>query len=182
MDDRSVLRHALLLLGVALVAVGLTLTVAMFVDLGFLVDAWPMLVVAPALVVLAAALAVPAGRKLSFLAVPGAVTLSVGLLLQVQAITGDWASWTYAWALVMPAAAGAGILIAGVRERLPGVRRAGWRMLFWGVTLFAAAEQLFTGVLPVGGPGLGDWFSPVLPIAVIIIGLGSIRAGLRRRS
>lgn len=50
------------------------------------------------------------------LAVPGSILAGIGGILYYQNLTGDWASWTYIWALI-PGFVGIGVILSGIIDR-----------------------------------------------------------------
>ena len=134
---------------------------------------WPLLVIVPGVLLLAASLAA-GGREGSGLAVAGAITTVVGLVLAFQNATGLWATWAYAWALVGPAATGLGLIFYGVLKGQRDLVTNGIRSLGSGLALFAAFGLFFEGVIGLSGEPflLG---SELLPIA--LIGLGVVLLG-----
>lgn len=180
MSERSPLEHLGVLFGVTLVAVGIVLTLVQFTGVVALRVTWPLFVIVPGIVLTAAAFSVPGGKGIGYLAVPGVVAVVTGLVLEAQSITGDWQSWSYAWALVAPTAVGLGLMLAGARERTRGVRVAGAVLVGIGVVLFVVAEWFFVRLLAVGGPGLGWWFGLAMPVLLIGLGLAVFAQGLRR--
>jgi hypothetical protein len=134
---------------------------------------WPLFVIVPGVLLLAASL-VAGGREGSGLAVAGAITTVVGLVLAYQNATGLWATWAYAWALVGPGATGLGLIFFGVLKRQPDLVSNGIRSLGSGLALFAAFGLFFEGVIGLSGEPflLG---SDLLPIA--LIGLGVVLLG-----
>jgi hypothetical protein len=134
---------------------------------------WPLFVIVPGVLLMAASLAT-GGREGSGLAVAGAITTVVGLVLAVQNATGLWATWAYAWALVGPGATGLGLIFYGVLKRQPDLVSNGIRSLGSGLALFAAFGLFFEGVIGLSGEPflLG---SDLLPIA--LIGLGVVLLG-----
>lgn len=68
--------------------------------------------------ILSAAFCVPAflwpdhRQALAALFIPGAILLTLGFIFTFNVITGDWASWAYAWILI-PGGVGLGMLMAG---------------------------------------------------------------------
>jgi hypothetical protein len=134
---------------------------------------WPLFVIVPGVLLMAASLAA-GGREGSGLAVAGAITTVVGLVLAVQNATGLWATWAYAWALVGPGATGLGLIFYGVLKRQPDLVSNGIRSLGSGLALFAAFGLFFEGVIGLSGEPflLG---SDLLPIA--LIGLGVVLLG-----
>lgn len=180
MDGSAPRNHLAVILGITLIAAGAVLVAAQLVGVTVFTLGWPLLVIVPGLVMMAAAFSMPGGRHVSFVAVPGAVVLVTGIVLELQAISGDWQSWSYAWPVIVPGSVGIGLLVAGARERMPGVRTVGVALLVAGAALFVAAEWLFVRVAGVGGPGLGNRFGLALPIMVVALGLWVISRGLRR--
>lgn len=134
---------------------------------------WPLFVIVPGVLLLAASLAA-GGREGSGLAVAGAITTVVGLVLAFQNATGLWATWAYAWALVGPAATGLGLIFYGVLKGQRDLVTNGIRSLGSGLALFAAFGLFFEGVIGLSGEPflLG---SELLPIA--LIGLGVVLLG-----
>lgn len=180
MPERSPFARLALLLGITLVVAGVLLTAAQFIGFRVATLGWPLLVIVPGLLVTAAAFSPPTGRGLGFLAIPGSLIVVTGLVLQAQAITGDWQSWSYAWPLVLPGAVGLGMLLAGAREKKRGVRVVGAALLAAGALLFVAAEWFFVRILGVGGPGLGWAFGLVLPTLLVALGIVVIARGALR--
>ncbi|MCL4871369.1 MAG: hypothetical protein KJ063_20615 [Anaerolineae bacterium] len=117
---------------------------------------WPLILVAVGGIFLAAAfLSQPP------LAIPGMVLGGIGLLLYYQNLTGNWASWAYAWTLI-PGFVGLGILL---EQSLQGNAKRGFRkggkLLIMSLGLFIAFSLLFTGLRGLLWP-------------VVMIGLGFI--------
>jgi len=97
------------------------------------------------------------------LAIPGCVIGGIGGILYYQSITGDWASWSYIWALI-PGFVGVGIIIAGL------LSREGPHFDTGGLILIAISAM---GFLVFGG-----WFLFALDVnllwPVFLIGIGFI--------
>ena len=180
MSERSAADTLVIWLGVALGLVGVVLTFAQLFGVRALELGWPILVIVPGLAIVIASLVSPGGRGLGYLAIPGAMVLVTGMILEVQAVTRDWQSWSYAWALVAPGSVGLGFLLAGARERSRWARITGWVLLAAGATLFVVAEWFFVRIARIGGPGLGQGFGLVLPALVITLGLVMVVRGLTR--
>lgn len=180
MSDRSAADTLVIWLGVALGLVGVVLTLAQLFGLRALEIGWPMLVIVPGLAIVIAALVSSGGRGLGYFAIPGAIVLVTGVILEFQAVSRDWQSWSYAWALIAPGSVGLGLLLAGARERSRWARITGWVLLAAGATLFVVAEWFFVRVARIGGPGLGQGFGLVLPALVITLGLVMVVRGFTR--
>lgn len=180
MGERTAGDHFAILLGTAFVLAGVLLTLTQLLGLRVIEFGWPLLVIGPGLAITAAAYSAPSGRGLGYLAVPGAVVLVTGLVLEAQAVTEDWQSWSYAWALVAPGGVGLGLVLAGARERSRRARMVGAALLAAGALMFVIAEWFFVRIAGVGGPGLGWAFGLVLPALVITLGLVMVVRGLAR--
>jgi hypothetical protein len=105
--------------------------------------------------------------------IPGVIIAGTGLLLYWQNATGNWASWSYAWAII-PMLVGVGILLAALLS--PGMRPAakgGWITLIAGAAAFLIFWSAFTG----------GWHVVTLywPVALVVIGALILLNGLRRR-
>lgn len=181
MDKRGIGDDFAVVLGVSLILLGVLLALIQVLGIRVVQIGWPLLVLGPGLAITAAAFASPPGRGLGYLAVPGAVVVVTGVVLEVQALTGDWQSWSYAWALVAPGGVGLGFWLAGIHERSRGARITGGVLLAAAAVLFVLAEWFFVRVAEVGGPGLGWGFGLVFPALVITFGLLMIARGIVRR-
>ena len=180
MAESTVSRRASLVWGVSLVFVGILLLVAQLLGADVLQVGWPIVVIVPGLLFLIGAFTAAPGRGVGYLAIPGCIILVSGLVLAAQNLTGDWDSWAYAWALVAPTAVGLGLLLAGVRERVRGVRVAGAVVTVIGLVLFVLAEWLTVRAFGIGGRGLGPVFGALLPAAFVALGLYVVISGVRR--
>ena len=120
---------------------------------------WPFFIMGLGGVFLLAALLTRTGG----LAIPGCVIGGIGGILYYQAITGDWASWSYIWSLI-PGFVGVGILIAGLlsRER----------------PHFDTGGLILVAISAMGFLIFGGWFGLALDVnllwPVFLIGIGFI--------
>jgi hypothetical protein len=152
---------------ILILAGGILLLLQMFPALADVLDLseqWPLIIVGVGLLFLVGAvLAAPP------LAVPGAIIAGIGAILYYQNLTGDWASWAYAWTLI-PGMVGLGLILSSLfagnwRDGLP----AGGRLLLISLLLFVVFGLLF------GSFGqLGRYW----PVLLILAGLWFL---LRRR-
>jgi hypothetical protein len=127
---------------------------------------WPLLVIVPGVLVFAWGVSMT-GREGVGLAVGGGITTVVGLILAVQNVTGLWATWAYAWALVGPGGTGIGLLGYGLVHRDQGLITNGLRSLGSGLGLFVAFGLFFEGVIGLSGaPFLSTDIGPIILIAV----------------
>lgn len=126
---------------------------------------WPLFIIVPGLALLAASL-VPARPAGVGFAIAGAIVTTVGLILLYQWRSGDWESWTYAWALI-PAAAGLALVTYGAFAGRRNMVVGGLWMLGIAATLFIAGGWFFLGIF-AGEP---RWESvDMWPIGLIVIG------------
>lgn len=137
---------------------------------------WPLLVIMPGLVLLAASVFPAPPSGLGF-AIPGSIVTTVGLVLFYQQSTGHWESWAYSWALVGPGGAGLGMLLYGLLFRQREIVSNGARLTAIAAVLFGVGlwyfETIFrTGQVPID---LGGWW----PLVLIVFGVIALVAGLR---
>lgn len=115
---------------------------------------WPMVIIAVGVFLLVFGLLLGAPG----MAVPAVIVSGIGGLLAYQNATGNWESWSYAWALI-PGFVGLGIILAALLgEGGKSGLRDGLNMLLFSAVLFAIFASIF-GVTP-----FGPWW-PVLIIA-----------------
>ena len=144
---------------------------------GFALDAaWPLFVIVPGLVLLAASFAA-GGEAGGGLAIAGSIVTTVGLILAVQEATGLYSTWAYAWALVAPGSVGVGMFLFGTFTGRPDLRLAGLRLAGIGLALFVGFALFFEGVIGLSSDGPPP-LEGLLPIALIALGavlvLGSL--------
>lgn len=92
----------------ALIGVGAALLLAYLFDIRLMDFFWPGFVIGPGLLLMWPAYKSTADdqSKLAFLAVPGAMIVTVGLLLFAMNLTDHFEAWAYSWPLIIAAAAG----------------------------------------------------------------------------
>ncbi len=122
------------------------------------VDNWPMIIVGVGLLLLIMGLlsGVPA------MAVPACIVGGVGGLLYWQNITNNYASWSYAWALI-PGFVGVGVILsgllgAGIKQSL----REGLNLIKISLLMVAIFGSIF---------GARDFQEPVWPVLLISVGV-----------
>jgi hypothetical protein len=85
--------------------------------------------------------------------IPGVVLLTLGGIFLYNTLSGDWASWAYAW-ILLNASVGLGLVLAGWiggwgRE----IKSIGWWMFVLSVVVFSVFATLFGGsALKAAGP------------------------------
>jgi FtsH-binding integral membrane protein len=160
-------RDTNLTIAALLIVAGVVALVAQLVRIPLGRYMWPFSVVTPGiiLVVLGLGLRAQASEGLTVL---GSMVTGVGLVLFLQNLTGLWASWAYAWALVAPGAVGLGLVIYGTVRDNPAKLHEGWRAMRAGLWMFVVGFVFFELVLGISGFGLGNQY---WPIAIIILGV-----------
>ncbi len=155
-------RRTNLIGGIVLILVGVYfLAVQLFPELGPSLNiefSWPLILVGVGAFLLLFGLLVNAPD----MAVPACIVAGIGGILYYQNMTGDWASWAYAWALI-PGFVGVGVILAGLfggtfRQSL----RDGGTLILISLILFAVFSS-FLG----GKSYLGVYW----PVLLILLGL-----------
>jgi hypothetical protein len=90
----------------------------------------------------------------------------VGLILFFQNVTGHWASWSYAWALIAPTSIGLGMFGYALLKGKPELRRESLQIIKVGLAIFVVAAIFFELIVGVSGFGLGRYGWPILLIAL----------------
>ncbi len=147
--------------GILLVVLGAFFLIARYADTGAFL--WPLFVIGPGIGLLAWAFL--GGKGSAGLAVPGSIVTMVGLILFVQAVTGRFETWAYAWGLVV-ASVGIGTWLYGTLADREKEVREGWRTATGGLVMFAAFGVFFEFIIGLGGRSslLGSWLVPLLLI------------------
>ena len=159
--------------GVLLILAGIASLLIRFIpglsDFLNLSESWPLIIIAVGFGLLIFGLLVGSPA----MAVPACIVGGIGCILYYQNVTGDWASWAYAWALI-PGFVGVGILLQGLIEgRFRHAMGEGINTIIVSLILFF----IFGAFL--GNFGLGSYW----PILLIILGVWMlIRPLLRRRN
>ena len=166
-------------LGIALLVIGGLALLGRALSIDILGLGWPLFVLIPGVLLFAAGVAV-GGRAGLGLAIPGGIVSMVGVVLSVQAATGLWATWAYAWALVAPGGVGLAFVVYGLLTAQPDLARNGAPILLTGLGLFLAFGLFFEGLLHLSGASL-DLAQPVLAGGLIVLGALILLAGVTGR-
>jgi hypothetical protein len=143
-------RRGTILLGLALVVLGGLALLGRVIQIDLLGLGWPIFVLAPGIVMFIAGVAI-GGRAGLGLAIPGGIVSMAGTVLAVQAATGLYGTWAYAWALVAPGGVGLALVLYGVLTRQADIARGGLPVLLTGIGLFVGFGLFFEGVLHMSG-------------------------------
>lgn len=166
-------------LGVALLVIGGLALLGRALSIDILGLGWPLFVLVPGVLLFVAGLSV-GGRAGLALAIPGGIVSMVGVVLSVQAATGLWATWAYAWALVAPGGVGLAFVLYGVLTGQPNLARDGVPILLTGLGLFIAFGLFFEGVLHLSGAAL-PLAEPVLATGLVVLGVVILVVGVSGR-
>jgi hypothetical protein len=169
-------------IGGLLILIGAILLVGNVVRIDLGHYGWPLLVIAPGILLIVVALT-SSGFVSEGLAITGSILTVTGLILLYQNSTDHFESWAYAWALVFPAAVGAGMIIYGIAGQRPGNVRAGTRLVAIGVVLFLLGAAFFEGVIGLGGYEFSRPSGAVVGAVIILLGAALLAVNLvsRRR-
>ena len=138
-------------------------------------DGWPILVIVPGLILLTAAFVTPVPAGVG-LAIAGSIVTTVGLVLFYQQQTNHWESWSYAWALVGPGAAGLGMTAYGLVFRQSELVRGGLALAAIAAVIFVVGFWFFETLYDSGRvpAELETWW----PVALIAVGAVVLIGGM----
>jgi len=165
-----------LALGIVLVVVGVFFLAMRIFDVDLSSYGWPLFVIIPGLTLLVVGFMSLGTGAL----VPGGIITMAGLVLAYQNATGDWASWSYAWALVIPGGVGIGLFLQGLRNRDQQLLKQSRSLMFWSLMIFVIGFVLFETVLNVSGIDYGVVGKAALPALLIIIGVTLLTRSFQR--
>jgi len=135
-----------IILGLILVALGAVLLVERIWDITILSTYWPLAVALFGVVIFLSILIGP--KALAFLAIPGTLFLTLGLLLFFQATFDLWGTWTYAWALLC-VALGLGLLLFNCRVKADWLRVLGGILSGLGLVKFLVFGAVFEKIVHI---------------------------------
>jgi hypothetical protein len=154
-------------LGVVLVVVGIFALGVVVLGVDLTQYGWPLFVIVPGLTLLVVGF-VGGGAGAS---VPGGIVTMLGLVLAYQSSTEDWASWAFAWALIVPFGVGLGLYLQALRDREPVMLRRGRTLMFLGLMITLIGFVFFESILGISGRDYGIFGKAALPALLIVIGL-----------
>ncbi|HEX2621345.1 MAG TPA: hypothetical protein VHL11_14400, partial [Phototrophicaceae bacterium] len=154
--------------GFGLIAVGVLFLFNQWFGWNLGGNLWPLFVMAPGLVFLY--LAHTGEESSAGFYYPGAVITGTGLILFYQALTGNWASWAYIWALY-PGFVGLALQLEGKKRGKRKQIETGREMTRWSLVAFAIGF-LFFELIVFGNFG---------GLAVLLLGAGLLMVAMSRR-
>jgi len=151
--------------GTLFVILGVMVFVAQFFGFRLGHYIWPMFILVPGILLFIVSLKVEGGLGESF-AIVGSIITMLGLMFFAMSITGLWASWAYAWALLFPTSIGIGQILYGQFKDQPNLTKTGWSLLKVGVSIFLVGFLFFEGILNISELHFGMYGLPLFFIAV----------------
>lgn len=152
--------------GVILVLLGGLFLAAQLIPGFYRGFSWPLIIVGIGVIFLIAA----AISRVGPLAVPACILAGIGGILYYQNLTGNWASWSYMWALI-PGFVGIGTILSDLLSPLPHMGTAGWTLILISLIMFFIFGAAF---------GLGGDLSKYWPVLLIVLGLIALGRALFR--
>ena len=165
-----------LAVGLVLVVVGIFFLIMRLFDIDLSSYGWPLYVIIPGLTLLIVGFVSLGTGAL----VPGGIVTVTGLILAAQNATGDWASWAYAWTLVVPGGAGLGLFLQGLRVHDSKQVRLGRNLMFWSALMFMIGFVIFESIFNISGQDFGIVSRAALPVLLIIIGVTLLLRSMQR--
>lgn len=164
------------LLGAILILLGILFLVGRFVSALFDFDighyAWPSFIIIPGLLMFLASLILERRAGIPLAIFGGMVTTAGGILL-FQNIFDLYASWAYAWALIVPTSVGLTKLVYGALRGLGDEVRSGLTLSGIGLAIFIISGFFFEVVIGINGFGLGAawqcWPALLIGLGVILL-------------
>jgi hypothetical protein len=163
-------------LGVVLVVVGIFALGVVVLGVDLTQYGWPLFVIVPGLTLLVVGF-VGGGAGAS---VPGGIVTMLGLLLAYQNAYSDWASWAFAWSLVVPFGVGLGLYLQALRDRDFVMLRRGRSLMFIGLLIFMIGFVFFESILGISPVDYGIFGKAALPALLIVIGIVLLVRSIQR--
>ena len=162
--------RGVIILGAGMLIIGAVMLLGRVIGFSISDYLWPFILIMPGLVILLSALA-SESQTSEGVAVLGGILTSLGALFLFQQITGWWASWAYAWALIAPFSVGVSQVLYGNRKNRDTIAATGKRLVRLGLVMFAVGFIFFEVILGVSGYGLARLNLPVFPVVLIFVGI-----------
>ena len=152
------------------IGIGVALLVANLFGFPLIEVLWPGFVLAPGLMLLWPAHSATPERqsRFAFLAVPGAIMVTVGMLLFIMNLTDHFEAWAYSWPLVF-ASVGWGLMYMKRFEPEHRVHQNGYNFMRL-MVMMSMGFAVFFELIIFGS------FNPLLPLAIIGYGVYLLRS------
>lgn len=169
-------RNPNFLIGVMLLLLGGFFLLDQFLNFDFGHYFWPFFIIIPGSLIFVYSLRLPEGKG-EGLSIFGGMVTTTGLLLLVQSLTGWWASWAYAWALIAPTSIGFSMMLRGAHIKQEKLQADGKNLAKIGLIIFAAGFGFFELIIGLSGFRIGTLGGSV---ALIVAGVMVIVYSLLR--
>jgi len=163
--------------GILLIVLGILFLVDQWLGIHIAQYLWPFVIIVPGVALLVHALSLPDAAGQGF-AIAGSLVTMLGLVLLAQSLSGLWATWAYAWALVAPTSVGIGMILHSWVRGTPAASVVGWGLVKIGLGLFFGFAVFFEGLFNISGMGIGRW---LLPLGLVALGLYTMWKTIRSR-
>jgi len=107
------------------------------------------------------------GKSFSWMAIPGSIVTTNGIMLFLQNLTGRWETWSYSWTIIL-ISVGLGIFIMGTWEGNLSRKKAGRKVMEIGLIMFVIFGAFFEIIFSFGVSE--GWRTFMFPIALLILG------------
>lgn len=164
-------RYSNLSLGVVLMILGGLFLLGQLLDIDIGHFVWPFFIIMPGLLLFVIALVIR-GSAGGWLSAVGSIVFMTGTLLLYQNTFNHFASWAYAWALVVPTSIGLGKMVYGMLEGDQPAVQAGSRLAKIGGAIFLVGAIFFELIIGISGFGLGSRGLGSIAWTILLIGLG----------
>ena len=164
-EESRKLQHRQALPAYGVIGIGVALLIANLFGFPLIEVLWPGFVLAPGLMLLWPAYNATPERpsRFGFLAVPGAMLLTVGMLLFIMNLTNHFEAWAYSWPLVIASVAW-GLMYMRRHEPEHRAHHTGYNFMRV-MVLLAMGFAVFFELIIFGS------FNPLLPLGVIAFGV-----------
>ena len=166
MNNRKSVFNWQLFIGFVFVVTGGLFLADQFLEVELMRNYWPLLIVLFGLMFFLSMVLVR--RHGAWLAIPGAVITTAGIILFIHNTFDLWVTWTYAWALLI-SAVGLGMLIMNIYLKRDGLRKASGWVIGVGLTLFVIFGILFEMILNMAGSSVNS--GVFLGSGLVLLGL-----------
>lgn len=166
MTDQKPIFNWQFFLGFVLVAAGGLFLADQFLEIQIMRNFWPLLVVLLGLMFFV--MMILARRRGAWLAIPGAVITTAGIILYIHNSFDLWVTWTYAWALLI-SAVGIGMLIMNAYLKRGGLQTAAGWVIGVGLVLFVIFGIFFEVILDLAGLSINS--GVFLGSGLVLLGL-----------
>ncbi len=169
-----------LLLGGGLLFLGVLLLAGRLLSIPLGGYLWPFIFIVPGALLFWTSLSTDSSSA-EGVSILGGILFTLGAVFLAQSITGLWASWAYAWALVAPTSIGISQMVFGAQKGRDSIYLSGKRLTELGLWMFLAGFVFFELVVGVSGFGLSRFGLPVIPMVLIFAGLFILVRSLAKR-